>query len=553
MRSTLKCVVISAWFSVISVFGQNSNAFIVQISPADTARFVELKNNPTLWSDPIAENWGIFKVKLDLSQINKAADFSSLTWLKNQLPQSHVQLDHKVQKRVGANDPLYPSQPYLEQIQAHLVWDHTTGGVSRMGDTIVVAVIDDGLDSAHSDFSRNHWRNYSEIPWNGIDDDANGYIDDYWGWNAGDNHGQVFNSVSVLDGHGTCVAGVVGADGNNSEGVTSVNWHLKVLPVNCFPEDFNDVESGVIRSMKYVFDMKKLYIETNGQKGANIVAVNMSVGMDNAFPSESPIWCGMYDSLGSIGIIGVSAVTNRNIDVDQLGDIPTLCPSPFLVTVNLCDINDQFSSSGYSSSSVDLSAPGNGLYTTMPTSFSATFPYKKESGTSFASPQVASSIALVESIVCNKYLELKQNNVDSALSLMLSWLKSGVKTSSGLTDKTAWGGRLDAYFFFDEMRKWCELNDTTFVLAGKNNEIEKSVKVYPNPIHEGNNIFIDLGNNPKEVEMTLFDALGRMINARFEYLENNLLSIHADFSSGIYFVLVEVDGQKMAFEKIISK
>lgn len=543
----------SACFSVISVFGQISNAFIVQVDPADAARFFELKNNRTLRLDPIAEKWGIFKAKLDLSQINKAPDLSSLNWLKNQLPQSLVQLDHKVQKRVGANDPLYPSQPYLEQIQAHLVWDHTSGGVNRNGDTIVVAIIDDGLDSAHVDFKRNHWRNYSEIPWNGIDDDGNGYIDDYWGWNAGDNHGQVFNSVSVLDGHGTSVAGVVGADGNNAEGVTSVNWHVKVLPVNCFPEDFNDVESGVIRSMKYVFDMKKLYIETNGQKGANIVAVNMSVGMDNAFPSESPIWCGLYDSLGSVGVIGVSAVTNRNIDVDQLGDIPTLCPSPFLVTVNLCDINNQFSSSGYSNSSVDLSAPGNGLYTTMPTSFSATFPYKKESGTSFASPQVASSIALIESIVCERYLELKQNDVDSALSLMLSWLKSGVKTSSDLSDKTAWGGRLDAYFFFDEMRKWCELNDSTFVLGGIDKPGDLDFKIYPNPIDHGNEVFIKLGDFSKEVKVTLLDALGRVVDAKIDYLENNSISIHADFGSGIYFVLLEVDGHKMAFEKIISK
>ena len=549
----LNWIVMCTCFSVISVFGQNSNTVIVQMNPNDISQFLELKNKEILFADPIAENWGIFKVNLDLSKIEKSGDLTLIQWLKNKLPYSHIQLDHKVQKRVSANDPLYSSQPYLEQIQAHLVWDHTKGGVNRYGDTLVVAIIDDGLDTTHLDFQNNYWRNNAEIPWNGLDDDGNGYVDDYWGWNAGDNNGQVFNSVSILDGHGTCVAGVVGADGNNSEGVASVNWHIKVLPVNCFPEDFNDVESGVIRSMKYVFDMKKLYIESKGQMGANIVAVNMSVGIDNAFPSESPIWCDLYDSLGSIGIIGVSAVTNRNIDVEQFGDIPTLCPSPFLVTVNLCDINDQFSSSGYSSSSVDISAPGNGLYTTMPTSFSTTFPYKKESGTSFAAPQVASSIALVESIVCEKYLELKHDDVDSALSLMLSWLRKGVKTSSDLTDKTAWGGRLDAYFFFDEMRKWCEFNDTSFILERIDKTRYEGFKIYPNPVECGNEIFIELGSYSKEVKVALFDGLGRVVDASSEFLDNNLIAIKFDFDSGIYFVSIEVDGQIMPLQKIISK
>ncbi len=553
MRLKLKWVFLCVVFHVSSVVGQNKNSLIVQVANKDVARFYELNNYNKIIINPIAENWGVYKVYIDSKRIDKAADLSEISWLKKELPNSLVQLDNKIQKRVGANDPLFTSQPYLEQIQSHLVWDHTKGGVTRNGDTIVIAIIDDGLDSAHVDFKNNHWRNHIEIPWNGKDDDGNGYVDDYWGWNAGDNHGQVFNSVSILDGHGTCVAGVVGADGNNGVGISSINWNVKVLPINCFPEDFNDVESGVIRSMKYVFDMKKLYIKSNGSKGANIVAVNMSVGMDNAFPSESPIWCGLYDSLGSVGVIGVSAVTNRNIDVDKLGDIPTLCPSRFLVTVNLCDINDQFASSGYSSTSVDLSAPGNGLYTTIPTSFNTTFPYKKESGTSFASPQVASSIALIESIVCKKYLNLKKTNIDSALNLMLSWLKAGVKSSSDLSDKTAWSGRLDVYLFFDQMRQWCESNDSDFVLGriidSKNNEI----KVYPNPVEGSSKIFMNYYSVKEDTHIAITDASGRRIDANIEYLENNLLAIHSDLRAGIYFIRVEVDGGKTFVQKIISK
>ena len=158
----------------------------------------------------------------------------------------------------------------------------------------------------------------------------------------------VFSDVSVLDGHGTNVAGVLGAKGNNELGVSGVNWHIKVLPINVYPDNLLNVEYAVIRGMVYAFKKKQLYLNSGKAKGMNIVALNMSLGMDNAFPTDAEYWCTLFDSLGSVGIWSYNATTNRNIDVGVNGDIPTLCASRYLISVNAATLNDEHYSSGYS-------------------------------------------------------------------------------------------------------------------------------------------------------------------------------------------------------------
>src|SRR5690606_5975802 len=105
-------------------------------------------------------------------------------------------------------------------IDAEIAWDFTTGGLTANGDTIVVAIIDSGLDYNHEDIAANVWINHSEIPGNGIDDDGNGYVDDVYGWNAYDENGDIWGNS-----HGLQVAGMVGAVGNNGIGITGMNWN----------------------------------------------------------------------------------------------------------------------------------------------------------------------------------------------------------------------------------------------------------------------------------------------------------------------------------------
>ncbi len=135
----------------------------------------------------------------------------------------------------------------LKRIDAEEGWGFTTGS-----EDIIVAVIDSGVDYRHPDIKDNIWTNPGEIPGNGIDDDGNGYIDDYYGWNFGDNNNDPVDHI----GHGTHVAGIIGATGNNELGVVGVSWQGKVMALN--------VHSGaegsfslvaIVRALQYAADM----------------------------------------------------------------------------------------------------------------------------------------------------------------------------------------------------------------------------------------------------------------------------------------------------------
>src|ERR1035437_1742636 len=207
-----------------------------------------------------------------------------------------AQFNHTFQERISfPNDSLFGSMwdmsntgqsggtPHAD-IDATEAWDITTGGVTSQGDTIVVAVIDGGFDLTQKDLS--FWKNYGEIPNNGIDDDGNGFIDDHDGWN-----GQTATDNFSVASHGTHVSGTVGAKGNNGIGVTGVNWNVKVMPISYNGSGGNGFEANVVASYAYAMDQRRLYNQTNGVKGAFIVSTNSSFGVDLAMPSAYPLWC----------------------------------------------------------------------------------------------------------------------------------------------------------------------------------------------------------------------------------------------------------------------
>ncbi len=436
-----------------------------------------------------------------------------------------------VTKRISPNDAFYGNQPYLSHIGLESVWNYQKNGVNGQGDTLVIAYIDDGADTSHPDLKGNLFINRQEIPWNGVDDDANGYIDDYQGWNSGEQSPAVFSSVSVLDGHGTNVAGVMGAKGNNNVGVSGVNWHVKILPINCYPDNLLNVEAAVLRGMVYAFKQKQLFLTSNKLQGINIVALNMSLGIDNAFPSDAEIWCALFDSLGSVGIWSYNATTNRNIDVGVNGDIPTLCESRYLISVNASTINDQHYSSGFSDSFVDIAAPGVNIYTTVPVSFNGLKPYASETGTSFASPIVAGISALIESMSCTAYLKLKIEQPDRAIALWRSWMKSSVTKSASLKTKTAWGGRINAEQLQKQMSDWCVQNDSSFnnITAVGGLDV---FQIDPNP--SGSRVWIQ---SQTRGTVTFYDQLGR--NCKEVPVESGRNEMSFEDVKGLFLVVFE--------------
>ncbi|MFM8489381.1 MAG: peptidase, partial [Bacteroidota bacterium] len=105
--------------------------------------------------------------------------------------------------------------------------------------------------------------------------------------------------------------------GNNSKGIAGVNWHVEMMLVAG-----GNTIAGILAACDYIRLNRKLYNETGGQKGAYVVAVNTSWGLDYGFPSDAPLWCEMLDLMGEEGILTVAATANNPVDIDLAGDLP---------------------------------------------------------------------------------------------------------------------------------------------------------------------------------------------------------------------------------------
>ena len=476
------------------------------------------------------ESFGLYRFvgnRSDLLLLKEKANLAGIPF--------DFQPEHYIQRRAGIkpNDPLLSDQPFLDVIQMPLAWEQGLAGVNRYGDTLVVAVVDDGMDTSHPDLRENIWVNRKEIPWNGKDDDNNGYKDDYWGWNGGDSTSIVFNSESIFYGHGTQVSGILGARGNNGQGISGVTWQVKMMPLLCYSTTGADGEVGVVRSVLYAYRQKKRWIASNGKEGANVVALNMSVGIDKTFPSETPIWCAMFDTLGSVGILSSGATTNGDINVDVDGDIPSLCPSDALIVTASTGLNKQTVKCGYGDKSVDLSAPGDAVFTTTPVQNNPSSPYINESGTSFAAPMVAVTVAWLNSVVCKHYLNLMLVNPDSAIRLMRSWILTSVETNSTLKNRSVTGGVLQSFNAWKKMDAWCTLYEPTY---GAEDVVAAQPVLFPNP-----------GTVPSfqlaypismQLEVEIYDVSGRVL-WKGNRPTNETIEIPQSLAKGIYILVLK--------------
>ncbi len=367
-----------------------------------------------------------------------------------------VQKNHYVTNRETIpTDALFSDQWYLKNtgadggtidadIDATDAWDITTGGLTTHADTIVVCVIEgSGVDISHEDLQGNLWKNYGEIPDDDIDNDGNGYIDDFHGWNVQTETGAVGSGS-----HGTRVCGMIGAKGNNGIGTSGVNWDVKMMIVK---GQQASVESSVIEAYSYPLLMRKRYNETYGAEGAFVVATNASWGIDNGDPDDSPLWCAMYDSLGVYGILSVGATTNNDANVDIVGDLPTTCTSDYFIGVTMTNNTDTRAGAGYGSTSVDLAAPGSGVRLPIPGNS-----YASTNGTSFATPCVTGAIALAYSAPCPDFINLAKYDPQAAALQMKGYILDGVDERPALLGEVGTNGRLNVKNSINLMLAACE-------------------------------------------------------------------------------------------------
>jgi len=252
---------------------------------------------------------------------------------------------------------------------APAAWDVTTGAGEA-----VVAVVDTGIFHSHPDLRGNLWVNPQETPSNNRDDDYNGYIDDFYGANAITRKG----SGTDDNRHGTHVAGIIGATGDNAEGIVGMNWQVKLMSVKFLTSSGSGSTANAIRSIEYILAAKK--------KGHNIIAINSSWGG----PGFSEPLLSAIKKASAEGILFVASAGNKASSNDTTPSYPASYNVGNIISVASVDSRGALSSfSNYGKSSVHIAAPGSVIHSTV-----LNGSYESLSGTSMASPHVAGLAAL---------------------------------------------------------------------------------------------------------------------------------------------------------------
>jgi len=294
-------------------------------------------------------------------------------------------------------------------INAPEAWETTTGSRS-----VVVAVIDSGVDYTHPDLAANVWTNPREVAGDGIDNDANGFVDDVRGWDFANADADPMDD----DGHGTHVSGTIGAVGNNAIGVTGVNWRVSIMGLKFLDAEGNGYTSDAVAAVKYATRMRRDF-------GANVVAINASWGGE----TRSTALANAIAAAGRAGILFVTAAGNESSNNDRTPSYPANLSDDSVIAVAATNHSNRLAAfSNYGSTTVDLAAPGVGILSTVPGGGYASF-----SGTSMATPYVTGTVALMAAA-----------NPRATAVEIRSALLSTVTPVAALSGKVATGGLLDA-------------------------------------------------------------------------------------------------------------
>lgn len=291
--------------------------------------------------------------------------------------------------------------------------------------SVAVGVIDEGIQYTHPDLSGQIWTNPYD-PVDGIDNDGNGFVDDIHGWDFNGNNNTIYDGGNSgnSDDHGTHVSGTIGAKGNSS-GVVGINWHVTIISCKFLGRN-GGTTANAVKAVDYLTDLKLRH-------NMNIVASNNSWG-GGGFSQA------LYDAINranSRNILFVAAAGNGGSDgVGDNNDVTPNYPSNYdlanvIAVAAITSSGAKASFSNYGSKTVDIGAPGQGIYST-----TAYNKYESYSGTSMATPHVTGAVALYAST----------HSGSSAATIKSAILSSAAPTGS-LSGKCVSGGRLNVSGF----------------------------------------------------------------------------------------------------------
>ncbi|MGD9630314.1 MAG: S8 family serine peptidase [Pyrinomonadaceae bacterium] len=315
------------------------------------------------------------------------------------------------------NDPQFPDQWALNntgqnggKANAHIdalrAWAKTQGSSD-----VVVAVLDTGVDYTHRDLVGNMWIRPESVPQ--YSDDELGSFDDLRGFDANTNAADPMDD----NGHGTHVAGIIGAEGDNGEGIAGINWNVSIMPLKFLGRGGFGSTKNAIEAINYAIDRKK--------NGVNIRVINASWGSTQRSKALEDV----IRAAGDAGILFVAAAGNSSTDNDKRGHYPSNYDLPNVISVAALDRNDLLATfSNFGAKTVHVAAPGREILSTW-----LNDEYREASGTSMAAPQVAGIAALIVA-----------NDPKISMAKLRERILKSVDPIDTLLGKTLVGGRLNA-------------------------------------------------------------------------------------------------------------
>ncbi len=307
---------------------------------------------------------------------------------------------------VTPNDPRFSELYGMTIIDGPAAWDVQTGSKS-----VIVGVIDTGVDYEHEDLENNMWTNPGESGSgkenNGVDDDGNGFVDDFRGWDFINDDNNPFDDNQ----HGTHVSGSVGAEGNNSRGVVGVNWNVSIMALKFLGADGSGTTDDAVSAIIYATNMGAKVLSNSWGGGGRSQALEDAIKYANDH-----------------GVLFIAAAGNESSDNDRFATYPANYQVANVVSVAASTSGDGLASfSNYGRRTVHLAAPGNNILSTVPNDR-----YARLSGTSMATPHVSGAMALVWA----------QFPAHSAMQIKNRVLGS-IDRNSTFADRTITGGRLN--------------------------------------------------------------------------------------------------------------
>ncbi len=358
--------------------------------------------------------------------IAKAKGLSEIEYVEPNFIYQHFATSNDTYFTNGSLWGMYgPSSSPANQYGCQAVTEWAAGKTGSS--SVYIGIIDEGYMYTHEDLAANAGTNPGEIAGNGIDDDGNGLKDDVYGWDFAGNNNTVFDGVG--DDHGTHVAGTIGGVGGNGKGVAGVCWNVKLLNAK-FLGNTGGTTANAIKAVDYFTNLK-----TRATKPVNIIATNNSWG-GGGFSQ------GLFEAIvraNNAGILFIAAAGNSGTNNDTTPSYPSNYDSPNVIAVAAITSTGGLASfSQYGATTVDLGAPGSGIWSTIPKKSGKNIvsSYASYSGTSMATPHVTGAVALYAST----------HSGATPVQIKDAILNSAVATPS-LSGKCVTGGRLNVSSF----------------------------------------------------------------------------------------------------------